>query len=150
MMNIAIGSDHAGLKLKQAVISYLSELGHNYEDFGTYDTNSVDYPDIGRAVATAVAAKKYDLGILICSTGVGMSIVANKIKGIRAALCHDTFAAARAREHTDCNILCMGEWCIGQGIGRAIVKAFLESEYVGGRHARRLEKVQDMESKIAD
>ena len=149
-MNIAIGSDHAGLKLKQAVISYLSELGHNYEDFGTYDTNSVDYPDIGRAVATAVAAKKYDLGILICSTGVGMSIVANKIKGIRAALCHDTFAAARAREHTDCNILCMGEWCIGQGIGRAIVKAFLESEYVGGRHARRLEKVQDMESKIAD
>ncbi len=149
-MNIAIGSDHAGLKLKQAVISYLSELGHTYEDFGTYDTNSVDYPDIGRAVATAVAARKYDLGILICSTGVGMSIVANKTKGIRAALCHDTFAAARAREHTDCNILCMGEWCIGQGIGRAIVKAFLESEYVGGRHARRLEKVQDLENKIAD
>ena len=149
-MNIAIGSDHAGLKLKQAVISYLSELGHTYEDFGTYDTNSVDYPDIGRAVTTAVAARKYDLGILICSTGVGMSIVANKIKGIRAALCHDTFAAARAREHTDCNILCMGEWCIGQGIGRAILKAFLESEFVGGRHARRLEKVQDLESKIAD
>jgi len=149
-MNIAIGSDHAGLKLKLAVISYLSELGHTYDDFGTYDTNSVDYPDIGRAVATAVAARKYDLGILICSTGVGMSIVANKTKGIRAALCHDTFAAARAREHTDCNILCMGEWCIGQGIGRAIVKAFIESEYVGGRHARRLEKVQDMENKISD
>jgi ribose 5-phosphate isomerase B len=149
-MNIAIGSDHAGLKLKQAVISYLSELGHTYEDFGTYDTNSVDYPDIGRAVATAVTARKYDLGILICSTGVGMSIVANKTKGIRAALCHDTFAAARAREHTDCNILCMGEWCIGQGIGRAIVKAFLESEYVGGRHARRLEKVQDLENKTSD
>ena len=149
-MNIAVGSDHAGLKLKQAVISYLSELGHTYEDFGTYDTNSVDYPDIGRAVATAVAARKYDLGILICSTGVGMSIVANKTKGIRAALCHDTFAAARAREHTDCNILCMGEWCMGQGIGRAIVKAFLESEYVGGRHARRLEKVQDLEDKVSD
>jgi len=144
-MQIAVGSDHAGLKLKNAVISYLSELGYSYEDFGTFDTNSVDYPDIGRAVATAVVEKKYDLGILICSTGVGMCIIANKVKGIRAALCHDTFAAARAREHTDCNILCMGEWCIGQGIGRAIVKAFLAAEYVGGRHARRLEKMQDLD-----
>ncbi|MFC1998474.1 ribose 5-phosphate isomerase B [Chloroflexota bacterium] len=145
-MQIAIGSDHAGLKLKSAVISYLSELGHSYEDFGTYDANSVDYPDIGRIVATAVVEKKYDLGILICSTGVGMSIAANKVKGIRAALCHDTFAAARAREHTDCNILCMGEWCIGQGVGRAIVKAFLDAEFVGGRHARRLEKLQGLET----
>ena len=144
-MQIAVGSDHAGLKLKNAVISYLSELGHSYEDFGTFDTNSVDYPDIGRTVATAVVEKKYDLGILICSTGVGMCIVANKVKGIRAALCHDTFAAARAREHTDCNILCMGEWCIGQGIGREIVKAFLDAEFVGGRHARRLEKMQDLD-----
>ena len=145
-MQIAIGSDHAGLKLKAAIMSYLSELGHGYEDFGTFDTNSVDYPDIGRTVATAVVEKKYDLGILICSTGVGMSIAANKIKGIRAALCHDTFAATRAREHTDCNVLCMGEWCIGQGIGRAIVKAFLDAEFVGGRHARRLEKIQDIET----
>ena len=144
-MQIAIGSDHAGLKLKNAVISYLSELGHDYKDFGTYDTNSVDYPDIGRTVSTAVAEKKFDLGILICSTGVGMCITANKVRGIRAALCHDTFAAARAREHTDCNILCMGEWCIGQGIGRAIVKAFFDAEFVGGRHARRLEKIQDLE-----
>ena len=144
-MQIAIGSDHAGLKLKNAVISYLSELGQNYKDFGTYNTNSVDYPDIGRAVSTAVVEKKFDLGILICSTGVGMCITANKVRGIRAALCHDTFAAARAREHTDCNILCMGEWCIGQGIGRAIVKAFLDAEFVGGRHARRLEKIQDLE-----
>ena len=145
-MQIAIGSDHAGLKLKGAVISCLSELGHSYEDFGTYDTNSVDYPDIGRTVSTAVVEKKYDLGILICSTGVGMCITANKVKGIRAALCHDTFAAARAREHTDCNILCMGEWCIGQGIGREIVKAFIDAEFVGGRHARRLEKIQDIEA----
>jgi ribose 5-phosphate isomerase B len=144
-MQIAIGSDHAGLKLKNAVISYLSELGQNYKDFGTYNTNSVDYPNIGRTVSTAVVEKKFDLGILICSTGVGMCITANKVRGIRAALCHDTFAAARAREHTDCNILCMGEWCIGQGIGRAIVKAFLDAEFVGGRHARRLEKIQDLE-----
>ncbi|MFC1979020.1 ribose 5-phosphate isomerase B [Chloroflexota bacterium] len=144
-MRIAIGSDHVGLKLKSAIISYLSEVGYSYDDFGAYDTNSVDYPDIGRTVAKAVVEKKYDLGILICSTGVGMCITANKVKGIRAALCHDTFAAARAREHTDCNILCMGEWCIGQGIGRAIVKAFLDAEFVGGRHARRLEKIHDIE-----
>jgi len=145
-MQIAVGSDHAGLKLKNAIISYLSELGHSYEDFGTYDTNSVDYPDISRIVCTAVVENKYDFGILICSTGIGMCIASNKIKGIRAALCHDTFAAARAREHTDCNILCMGEWCIGQGIGRTIVKAFLDAEFVGGRHARRLEKMRDLDT----
>lgn len=145
-MQIAIGSDHAGLKLKTAIISYLSELGYSYEDFGTYDSNSVDYPDIGRAICTAIVEKKFDLGILICSTGVGMCITANKVKGIRAALCHDTFAAARAREHTNCNVLCMGEWCIGQGVGRAVVKAFLDADFVGGRHARRLEKIQEIET----
>ncbi|MBT3362978.1 MAG: ribose 5-phosphate isomerase B [Chloroflexi bacterium] len=145
-MRIAVGSDHAGLKLKAAVISYLSELEHTYDDFGAYDTNSVDYPDISRAVCGSILEKKHDLGILICSTGVGISIAANKINGIRAALCHDTFAAARAREHTDCNVLCMGEWCIGQGIGRAIVKAFLDGEFVGGRHGRRLEKLTNLET----
>ena len=144
-MQIAIGSDHAGLNLKQATISLLSEKGYSYEDFGCYDNVSVDYPDIGRAVARAVADGKFELGILICSNGVGMSIVANKTRGIRAALCHDTFSARRAREHTDANILCMGEWCIGQGIAREIVEIFLTSEFVGGRHARRLEKMQAIE-----
>ena len=144
-MKIAIGCDHAGLNLKQAILSLLSEMGHSYEDFGCYDSGPVDYPDIGRVVAGAVADGRFEHGILICSTGIGMSMVANKIRGIRAALCHDTFSARRAREHTDANILCMGEWAIGQGAAREIVKTYLASEFVGGRHARRLEKMQAIE-----
>lgn len=144
-MNIAIGSDHAGFILKQAIIGLLAELGHRYEDFGSYDDVPLDYPDIGIAVAKSVADKKFDRGILLCSTGVGMCIVANKIPGIRAALCHDTFSAERAREHTDANILCLGEWVIGKGLARDIVKTFLSSEYLGGRHARRIEKIDKIE-----
>lgn len=144
-MNIAIGSDHAGFNLKKAMISLITEMGYQYEDFGCYDTSSVDYPDVAHTVANAVVGKKFNLGILICSTGVGMCIVANKVKGIRAALSHDTFSARRAREHTDANILCMGEWSIGQGLARDIVKVFLTSEFVGGRHARRLEKLNEIE-----
>ncbi|MCX6013763.1 MAG: ribose 5-phosphate isomerase B, partial [Chloroflexi bacterium] len=120
-----------------------------HEDFGCYDTGSVDYPDIAHSVAHAIVEKKFDLGILICSTGVGMCIVANKIRGIKAALCHDTFSARRAREHTDANILCMGEWSIGQGLARDIVKVFLSSEFVGGRHARRLEKLKEIENNFS-
>jgi len=145
-MNIAIGCDHAGFTLKQAIIGLLAELGHKYEDFGCYDDVPVDYPDIGITVAKSISDKKYDLGILLCSTGVGMCIVANKIHGIRAALCHDTFSAKRAREHTDANILCMGEWVIGKGLARDIVKTFLSSEHIGGRHARRLEKIHIIEN----
>ncbi|MCX6013665.1 MAG: ribose 5-phosphate isomerase B [Chloroflexi bacterium] len=148
-MNIAIGSDHAGFNLKKAVISLITEMGYQHEDFGCYDTSSVDYPDIAHSVAHAIVEKKFDLGILICSTGVGMCIVANKIRGIRAALCHDTFSARRAREHTDANILCMGEWSIGQGLARDIVKVFLTSEFVGGRHARRLEKLKEIENNFS-
>ena len=145
-MHIAIGSDHAGFDLKQAIISLLSELGHSYEDFGCYDASAVDYPDIGRPVAEAVSqGNKFDHGILVCSTGVGMSIVANKVIGIRAALCHDTFSARRAREHNDANILCLGEGVAGQGLAREIVTTYLCSEFVGGRHARRVEKVQALE-----
>ena len=145
-MRIAIGSDHAGFELKQAVISLLSELGHSYEDFGCYDTSSVDYPDIGRSVAEAVAEGRFDHGILVCSTGIGMSIVANKVNGIRAALCQDTFSARRAREHNDANVLCLGEWVTGEGLAREIVATYLLSEFVGGRHARRVEKIQALES----
>ena len=144
-MKIAVGCDHRGLKLKKYIIKLLAEAGHSFKDLGCYSEESVDYPDIAREVAQMVAGGGFERGILVCSTGIGMCIAANKVAGIRAALCHDTFAAARAREHTDCNILCMGEWCIGQGIGRAIVKAFLDAEFVGGRHARRLEKIQDLE-----
>lgn len=144
-MRIAIGSDHAGFALKQAVIRLLSELGHSYEDFGCYNTNSVDYPDIARPVAEAVAQGKFDRGILICSTGIGMCIVANKINGVRAAVCHDTFSARRAREHNDANVLCLGEGVIGQGVMREVTTTYLSCEFVGGRHARRLEKVNALE-----
>ncbi|MBI4300532.1 MAG: ribose 5-phosphate isomerase B [Chloroflexi bacterium] len=144
-MRIAVGCDHAGLNLKQAILSMLAEMGHEYEDYGTYDNGSIDYPDIARPVAEAVARGEYDRGILICSNGVGMSITANKIRGIRAALCHDPFSARRAREHTDANVLCLGEWCIGQGLAREVVEAYLTAEFVGGRHTRRLEKIRDLE-----
>lgn len=144
-MRIAIGSDHAGFTLKQAISSLLSELGHSHEDFGCYNPSSVDYPDIARPVAEAVSQGKFDRGILVCSTGIGMCIVANKVHGIRAALCHDTFSARRAREHNDANILCLGEWVIGQGLMREIVTTYLNAEFVGGRHARRLEKINAIE-----
>ncbi|MFC2058161.1 ribose 5-phosphate isomerase B [Chloroflexota bacterium] len=144
-MNIAIGCDHAGFDLKQAIMSLLTELGHSYEDFGCYNTSSTDYPDIGLPVAEAVAQGRFDRGILICSTGIGMSIVANKASGIRAALCHDSFSARRAREHNDANVLCLGEWVIGKGLMREVVTSYLSSEFVGGRHARRLEKIRNLE-----
>ena len=146
-MRIAVGSDHAGLNLKQAVLSFLSELGHAYEDFGCYDNGPVDYPDIGLSVASAVATGRFDRGILICSTGIGMSMVANKVNGIRAALCHDTFSARRSREHNDANILCLGESVAGPGLARDIVTAYLSAEFVGGRHARRLEKIKAVEER---
>lgn len=144
-MQIAIGCDHAGFNLKEAVKGILAEMGHAYEDFGCFDTTSVDYPDIGFAVADAVAQGKFDQGILICGSGIGMSMVANKVDGIRAALCHDTFSAKGSREHNDANVLCMGERVIGQGLAREIVVAYLSSEFVGGRHARRLEKMHACE-----
>ncbi len=146
-MHIAVGSDHAGFTLKQTVKGLLSEMGHSYEDMGCYDTSSVDYPDIAYPVAEVVAQGRFQQGILICSTGIGMSMVTNKIPGIRAALCHDTFSARRAREHNDANILCIGEWVVGEGLVRDIVTTYLNSEFVGGRHARRLEKMHDREQK---
>jgi ribose 5-phosphate isomerase B len=144
-MRIAIGSDHAGFAMKQMIVALLSELGHSYEDFGCFNSNSVDYPDIAQPVAEAVSKKSFDHGILVCSTGIGMSIVANKVPGIRAAVCHDTFSARRAREHNDANVLCLGEWVIGQGLMREIVTTYLSADFAGGRHARRLEKIHAME-----
>lgn len=145
-MRIAIGCDHNGFNLKQWIISLLTEVGNSYEDFGCYDSGSVDYPDIGRAVAEAVAQGRFDQGILICATGIGMCMTANKVRGVRAALCHDTFSARRAREHNDANILCLGGSVVGQGVVREIVTTYLDSQFVGGRHARRLEKIQAMET----
>lgn len=144
-MHIALGCDHRGLKLKQAIIGLLNELGHDYQDFGCYSTESVDYPDIAQRVAEAVVSGKFDHGILLCSSGIGMSIAANKVSGIRAALCCDTFSAQRARQHNDANILCLGGETIEQGSSLDIVKAYLSSTFEGGRHLRRLEKIRSLE-----
>jgi len=147
MMQIAIGSDHAGYMLKQTIKGYLSELGHTHEDFGCYDSGSVDYPDIAFAVADAVANDKFGQGILICGTGTGMGIVANKVPGIRAAVCHNSFSARRAREHNDANVLCIGGLIAGEGVVRDVITTYLGAEFVGGRHARRLEKLHAREER---
>jgi len=146
-MRIALGCDHCGFGLKQVLIKLVSEAGYGYEDAGCYDTSPADYPDFAQRVAEMVVAGKADRGILICSTGMGMSIAANKVKGIRAALCHDIFTARLARQHNDANVLCLGANVVGQGLAEEIVKAFLATEFEGGRHAHRLGKVKVMESK---
>ncbi len=143
-MRIAIGCDHRGLNLKQSVIKSVTDGGHDYEDFGCYTTDSVDYPDIAQEVAEAVATGHFELGILICGTGIGMSIAANKVKGIRAARCHNAFSACRARQHNDANVLCLGAEDEPEPVPE-IVNAFLTTEFEGGRHQHRLDKIRDME-----
>ena len=143
-MRIAIGCDHKGLNLKQFIIKLITEAEHSYEDFGCYTADSVDYPDIAKKVAAAVARGDFDHGILICDTGIGMSMVANKVKGVRAALCHNAFGARRARQHNDANILCLGA-AEGQGSVPEIVEAYLTSDFEGGRHQLRLNKIRAME-----
>ena len=142
-MRIAIGCDHRGLNLKQFVIKLIAEAEHSYEDFGCYTTESVDYPDIAKDVAEAVARGDFECGILICDTGIGMSVAANKVKGIRAALCHDAFSARRTRQHNDANVLCLG--VEEQESVSEIVNAFLTGEFEGGRHRRRVDKIRRME-----
>lgn len=144
-MDIAIGCDHRGVSFKQYVMGLLSEMGHHCEDFGCYTADSVDYPDIAKKVAEAVAGASFDRGILICGTGIGMSMAANKVRGIRAALCCDVFGAGRARQHNDANILCLGAER-GQGGVREIVAAFLNTKFEGGRHQLRLDKIHAMEN----
>lgn len=144
-MKIAIGADHGGFSLKEDIKQLLDELGYEYQDFGTHSRDSVDYPDVAVPVAQAVAAGQFDRGILICGTGIGIGIAANKVKGIRAALVHDTFSAHASREHNDANILTMGERVIGPGLARDIVKIWLNTEFEGGRHERRVTKIMDIE-----
>ncbi|MBC8275391.1 MAG: ribose 5-phosphate isomerase B [Chloroflexi bacterium] len=145
-MRIALGCDHRGLKLKQVIIGLLTELGHDYQDFGGYSSDPVDYPDIAKQVAEAVISGKFEHGILICSSGIGMSIAANKVKGINAALCCDIFGAERARRHSNANILCLGEDSVEPGAALDIVKVYLSSTFEGGRHLRRLEKIRNLEA----
>ena len=143
-MRIAIGCDHRGLNLKQFIMKLITETKHSYEDFGCYTTDSVDYPDIAKKVAEVVTRGDFERGILICDTGIGMSIAANKVKGIRAALCHNAFSARRARQHNDANILCLAAGEVPDAVPE-IVEAYLTCEFEGGRHQRRLDKIKDME-----
>ena len=146
-MKIAIGSDHGGFNLKGEVIKYLEQKSIEYKDFGTTSTESCDYPDYALKVAEAVAEKEFEFGILICGTGIGISIAANKVPGIRAALCHDTFSAHATREHNNANILAMGERVIGPGLAIEIVETFLNAKFQGDRHQNRIDKIKAIEEK---
>jgi len=145
-MWIAVGSDHRGFKLKQRVMELLEAAGHNCNDFGCYSEEAVDYPDIACVVGVPVAAGDYALGILICGTGIGMSIAANKVKGVRAALCYNSLCAERARQHNDANILCIGAETDETAL-KGILDKFLNTSFEGGRHQRRIDKIDNMEGK---
>lgn len=146
-MKIALGSDHAGFQLKNEIINHLKNKGVETFDFGTHSKDSVDYPDYAEIVAKEVSNKNYDFGILICGTGIGISIAANKVNGIRAALCGDTFSAHSCREHNDANILALGERVVGAGLALDIVDTFLKAEFLGGRHLNRVNKISNLEVK---
>ena len=145
MKRIAIGCDHRGLALKELIVHFLHNAGHSYQDFGCYTTDPIDYPDIAQKVGEAVASSNFDQGILICNTGIGISIAANKIKGVMAALCYDAFAAQRARQHNDANVLCLRGEDIDTESALEIVKTFLATDFAGGRHLRRVNKIRALE-----
>ena len=145
-MRIAIGSDHRGVELKRTIINLIQETGHEHQDFGSYTTESVDFPDFALKVAEGVAGGDFERGILICDTGIGMCIAANKVKGVRAALCYTAFNARLARQHNNANILCLGagEEQLQDPVSE-ILDAFLNTDFEGGRHQRRLDKIKAME-----
>lgn len=148
-MKIAIAADHGGFTLKEEVKELLNELGHEVYDFGTNGIESVDYPDYGLPAAEAVASGKYERGILICGTGLGMAIVANKVPGVRAVVVHDTFSAKATRQHNDSNVLAMGARVVGPGLAQEIVSVWLATEYEGGRHKNRVDKIKEIEQKYS-
>lgn len=148
-MKLALASDHGGFELKEYLKGVIEEAGWQYQDFGPQSAQSVDYPDYALKVAQAVAKGEYARGILVCGTGIGMAITANKIPGIRAALCHDTFSAQATRAHNDSNILALGERVIGKGLAGEIVKIWLKSEFEGGRHQKRVEKIKEIEKQYS-
>ncbi len=142
---VIAGSDHAGRALRAAAVGAARDAGYEVEDVGPFSGDSVDYPDFARRVAEAVGAGQARFGILVCGTGIGMSISANKVKAVRAALCTSEYEARMARAHNDANVLCLGERVVGLGVGEAIVKAFLATVFEGGRHERRVRKIGDLE-----
>lgn len=144
-MKIAIACDHGGLRLKNVLKNYLETNGYIVEDFGTNSEDSCDYPDFAGKAARAVAKGTCDKGVVICGTGIGVSITANKVKGIRCALCHDVYSAKMTRAHNDANMLAMGQRVIGEGLALEILTAWLEGEYEGGRHAQRIAKMMAYE-----
>lgn len=145
-VRVVIGSDHAGLELKRAVVQLLEERGAQVEDVGTHGNDSVDYPDFASVVARQVGSKEATFGVLVCGTGLGMAIVANKYQGVRAVPCGTEFEARAARSHNDANVLCLGERVVGLGLGVAIAEAFFDTPFEGGRHERRVQKIADAEA----
>ena len=146
-MDIVIGSDHAGLRLKAELQDHLEALGHSVRDLGTHSSDSCDYPEFAEAVGRAVAGEDADWGLLVCGTGIGMCISANKVAGIRAAVVSDTFSARMTRLHNDANVLCLGERVVGGGLAKEILDAWLSAEFEGGRHQRRVNKIHDIETR---
>lgn len=142
---IAIGNDHAAVRLKNEIIEYFKEKGIEYKDFGCAEGEKCDYPNAAKVVCEAVVSGEAEKAILICGTGVGISIAANKVKGIRAACCSDYFSAKYTRLHNDANVLCIGERVVGAGLAKELVDVFLNTEFEGGRHARRVDLIKEME-----
>jgi ribose 5-phosphate isomerase B len=147
-MKIAIGCDHAGLELKKEIISVLNDLFIEFIDYGTYSPESVDYPDIGEKVSEAVSSGKIDRGILICGTGIGMSIVANKFSGVRASLCNELFTAKMSRLHNDANVLVVGGRIVGKDLAKEIVRTWVSTLFEGERHCTRLNKIKQIEDRL--
>jgi ribose 5-phosphate isomerase B len=146
-MRIAVGSDHRGVELRAKLIGFLQGLGQEVIDVGTYDEQEVDYPDVAAVVARKVANQEVDRGILVCGTGVGMCIAANKISGVRAAPCHDDVTAEISRRHNDLNVLCLSGDLLGEKLADRLVEIWLKTPFEGGRHARRNQKIVDLESR---
>ncbi|MBD5583518.1 MAG: ribose 5-phosphate isomerase B [Clostridia bacterium] len=146
-MKIALACDHGGLNLKGKISAHLRERGYEVVDFGTYTADSCDYPDFALPAAEAVASGKCEKGVIVCSTGIGVSIVANKVPGVRCAHCHDSYCAEFTRLHNDSNVLALGEKVVGEGYALKIVDTFLDTEFEGGRHQRRVDKITAIEKK---
>lgn len=146
-MKIGIGNDHAAVAMKNEIKAYLEELGHEVIDYGTYTEESCDYPAYGEAVGCAVAAKEVECGVLICGTGVGISIAANKVSGVRAAVCSETTTARLVKEHNNANIIAFGARIVGIEVAKDIVKAYLDAEFQGGRHEKRIALIHEIENK---
>lgn len=145
-MKIAVGSDHRGFAAKEQIAALVQSMGHEVTDHGTHSTESCDYPDLALAVAESVAHGRADRGILICGSGIGMSIMANKVRGVRAALCYDAFAAEMSRRHNDANILCIGSDRVSETVLADMVRGWVTTDFEGGRHARRIEKIVSYEN----